>query len=82
MLPDMDGLEVCQRLRASKEMSEAAIVIMTAKGEEEDIIKGLEYGADDYIPKPFSPQVLIARINAVLRRRASERLRTVERLRS
>lgn len=72
MLPDMDGLEVCQRLRASTEMSAAAIVMMTAKGEEEDIIKGLEYGADDYIPKPFSPQVLIARINAVLRRRASE----------
>jgi len=72
MLPDMDGLEICQRLRASAEMSEAAIVMMTAKGEEEDIIKGLEYGADDYIPKPFSPQVLIARINAVLRRRTSE----------
>jgi len=72
MLPDMDGLEICQRLRASKEMSEVAIVMMTAKGEEEDVVKGLEYGADDYIPKPFSPQVLIARLNAVLRRRASE----------
>ena len=72
MLPDMEGLEICQRLRASKEMAEVAIVMMTAKGEEEDIVKGLEYGADDYIPKPFSPQVLIARLNAVLRRRASE----------
>ena len=72
MLPDIEGLEICQRLRASKEMAEVAIVMMTAKGEEEDIVKGLEYGADDYIPKPFSPQVLIARLNAVLRRRASE----------
>jgi two-component system phosphate regulon response regulator PhoB len=72
MLPDMEGLGICQRLRASKEMAEVAIVMMTAKGEEEDIVKGLEYGADDYIPKPFSPQVLIARLNAVLRRRALE----------
>jgi len=72
MLPSIDGLEVCRRLRASKEMSTVAIVMMTAKGEDEDVIKGLEYGADDYIPKPFSPHVLIARVNAVLRRRASE----------
>ena len=71
MLPNIDGLEVCRQLRTNPDLSEIAIVMMTAKGEEEDIVKGLEYGADDYIPKPFSPQVLIARIKAVLRRRVS-----------
>lgn len=71
MLPNIDGLEVCRQLRTNTDLSEVAIVMMTAKGEEEDIVKGLEYGADDYIPKPFSPQVLIARIKAVLRRRVS-----------
>ncbi|RLB63321.1 MAG: DNA-binding response regulator [Deltaproteobacteria bacterium] len=71
MLPNIDGLEVCRQLRNNPDLSEVAIVMMTAKGEEEDIIKGLEYGADDYIPKPFSPQVLIARIKAVLRRRVA-----------
>ena len=69
MLPNIDGLEVCRQLRTNLDLSEIAIVMMTAKGEEEDIVKGLEYGADDYIPKPFSPQVLIARIKAVLRRK-------------
>ena len=69
MLPNIDGLEVCRQLRTNPDLSEVAIVMMTAKGEEEDIVKGLEYGADDYIPKPFSPQVLIARIKAVLRRK-------------
>ncbi len=73
MLPNIDGLEVCRQLRASSNLSEVAIVMMTAKGEEEDIVKGLEYGADDYIPKPFSPQVLIARIKAVLRRKMPEK---------
>jgi len=69
MLPHLDGLEVCRRLRESREFSDMAIVMMTAKGEEEDIVKGLEYGADDYITKPFSQQVLVARIKAVLRRK-------------
>ena len=73
MLPNIDGLEVCRQLRTNPDLSEIAIVMMTAKGEEEDIVKGLEYGADDYIPKPFSPQVLIARIKAVLRRRVSDK---------
>lgn len=69
MLPNIDGFEVCRRLRADAEMSEVAIVMMTAKGEEEDIVAGLELGADDYLTKPFSSQVLLARIKAVLRRK-------------
>lgn len=73
MLPSVDGLEVCRQLRADQNFTDVAIVMMTAKGEEEDIIKGLEYGADDYITKPFSHQVLIARIKAVLRRKLATR---------
>jgi two-component system phosphate regulon response regulator PhoB len=69
MLPGMDGLEVCRRLRQAAETKETPINMLTAKGEEHDIVRGLELGADDYIPKPFSPQVLIARVKAVLRRR-------------
>lgn len=68
MLPDLDGLEVCQRLRAQQETSQIPIVMVTARGEEADIVRGLELGADDYIVKPFSPRVLTARIGAVLRR--------------
>jgi two-component system alkaline phosphatase synthesis response regulator PhoP len=71
MLPKIDGLEICQRIRCNTDLMATAIVMMTAKGEEADIVKGLELGADDYIPKPFSPQVLIARIKAVLRRRGA-----------
>jgi two-component system alkaline phosphatase synthesis response regulator PhoP len=69
MLPGMDGLEVCRRLKQDSATREIPIVMLTAKGEESDIVIGLELGADDYIPKPFSPRVLIARIRAVLRRR-------------
>lgn len=69
MLPNLDGLEICRRIRGDAGLNDTAIVMMTAKGEEEDIVAGLELGADDYVPKPFSPQVLIARIKAVLRRR-------------
>lgn len=69
MLPGMDGLEVCRRLRQTAETRSCAIIMLTARGEEDDIVKGLELGADDYIPKPFSPQVLQARVKAVLRRR-------------
>lgn len=72
MLPNIDGFEVCRRLRASSDLAEVAVVMMTAKGEEEDIVAGLELGADDYLPKPFSPQVLLARIKAVLRRKSME----------
>ena len=67
MLPKMDGLEVCQQIR---EFSNVPIVMLTAKGEDMDKILGLDYGADDYIPKPFGMMALIARIKAVLRRAA------------
>jgi len=73
MLPGCDGLEVCRRLKADPRTRETPIVMLTAKGEERDIVVGLERGADDYITKPFSPRVLSARIKALLRRRESER---------
>jgi DNA-binding response OmpR family regulator len=66
MLPDLDGLEVCRRLRAA---TDVPILMLTARGEDTDRIVGLELGADDYLPKPFNPRELQARLNAVLRRR-------------
>ncbi len=69
MLPGEDGLGVCRRLRGSGET--VPIIMLTAKGEDVDRIVGLEMGADDYLPKPFNPRELVARINAVLRRRAA-----------
>ena len=71
MLPGMSGLQVCEtvRARSKRKGEQIPIIMLTAKGEEEDIITGLDYGADDYITKPFSPKVLIARLKAVLRRR-------------
>ncbi|MBM4090506.1 MAG: response regulator [Planctomycetes bacterium] len=68
MLPGIDGLKVCARLKQDVTTSEIPIVMLTAKGEEADVVRGLNLGADDYITKPFSPRVLIARIHAVLRR--------------
>jgi two-component system phosphate regulon response regulator PhoB len=68
MLPAMDGLEVCRSLKGRDETAAVPIIMLTAKGEESDVVRGLEMGADDYIPKPFSPRVLLARIQAVLRR--------------
>ncbi len=68
MLPDMDGLAICRRLRAKDNLM--PIIMLTAKGDEIDRIIGLEMGADDYLPKPFNPRELSARIQAVLRRRA------------
>jgi two-component system phosphate regulon response regulator OmpR len=68
MLPGEDGLSICRRLRAAR--SDLPIIMLTAKGDEVDRIVGLEMGADDYLPKPFSPRELLARISAVLRRRA------------
>jgi two-component system phosphate regulon response regulator PhoB len=68
MLPGMDGLEFCRRLKGDANTSHLPVVMLTAKGEEADIVTGLELGADDYVPKPFSPRVLMARIKAVLRR--------------
>jgi two-component system phosphate regulon response regulator OmpR len=69
MMPGEDGLSICRRLRGEK--NEVAIIMLTAKGEEVDRIVGLELGADDYLPKPFNPRELVARIHAVLRRRAA-----------
>ena len=66
MLPGIDGLEVCRRARAA---SDAAILMLTARGDETDRVVGLEVGADDYLPKPFSPRELVARLRAILRRR-------------
>jgi two-component system phosphate regulon response regulator PhoB len=70
MLPGMDGMAVCQKLRASPQAAATAIMMLTAKGEEADIIRGLNLGANDYVTKPFSPKVLVARIRAALRRGA------------
>lgn len=72
MLPKMDGLDVCKRLKNNPETAAISIIMVTAKGEEADIVTGLELGADDYIAKPFSPRVLMARVRAVMRRRESE----------
>ncbi len=69
MLPGIDGLEVTRYLRENEKTEHMPIVMLTAKGEESDIITGLELGANDYISKPFSPKVLIARIRSILRRR-------------
>ncbi|MFO7460322.1 MAG: response regulator [Desulfatiglandales bacterium] len=69
MLPGIDGLEVARRLKSHPGTREIPVVMLTAKGEEGDIVKGLEMGADDYITKPFSRKVLGARIRAVLRRK-------------
>ena len=66
MLPDMDGLEVCRQLRAK---SDIPVLMLTARGEAMDRIVGLEIGADDYLPKPFEPRELLARLRAILRRR-------------
>jgi len=68
MLPDMDGLEVCRRIKAGN--PSIAVLMLTAKGDPMDRIVGLEIGADDYLPKPFEPRELLARIRAVLRRGA------------
>lgn len=68
MLPELSGLEVCRRLRRDKKTKNIPIIMLTARGEERDRVRGLETGADDYIAKPFSPSELLARIRAVLRR--------------
>ena len=68
MLPDVDGLEICRRLKQSEDTRSIPIVMVTAKGEEADIVAGIELGAEDYVTKPFSARELSARIRAVLRR--------------
>src|SRR2546428_3182424 len=78
MLPDLDGLEVCRRLRSDAATATIPIIMLTAKADEVDRVVGLEIGADDYVVKPFSPKELIARIRAVLRpRRAAAEARVL-----
>ena len=72
MLPGMDGLEVAKFLKNAPETQNIPIVMLTAKGEESDVVTGLELGADDYITKPFSPRILVARVKAVLRRKRTK----------
>jgi len=72
MLPDIDGLEITKILKNDPRTKDIPIVMLTAKGEEADIVTGLELGADDYMTKPFSPRILVARVKAVLRGRKRE----------
>ena len=68
MLPNLDGIEICRKLKADNTTQSISIIMVTAKGEESDIILGLGMGADDYVTKPFSPKELVARVKSVLRR--------------
>lgn len=72
MLPGIDGLEVAKNLKSDSKTKLVPIIMLTAKGEEADIVTGLELGADDYVTKPFSPRILIARVRAVIRRKKKE----------
>jgi two-component system, OmpR family, phosphate regulon response regulator PhoB len=72
MLPGMSGIDLCKRLRADSRYQPVPIIMLTARGEEQDRVAGLDTGADDYITKPFSPRELVSRIRAVLRRRAPQ----------
>tara|TARA_B100000676_G_scaffold16124_1_gene14464 strand:+ start:424 stop:1110 length:687 start_codon:yes stop_codon:yes gene_type:complete len=68
MLPDIEGTEICKFIRSKKEIQRIPVIMLTAKGEEEDLLQGFDNGADDYLIKPFSPKELLARISALLRR--------------
>jgi len=82
MLPDMDGLDVCRRIRAlPSPAAQVPVLMLTAKGDPMDRIIGLELGADDYLPKPFEPRELLARIRAILRRRTDTSASTTQLLR-
>jgi len=72
MLPGLDGMSVCRKLKANPQTASIPVVMLTAKGEEADIVAGLNMGADDYVTKPFSPKVLLARVRAVFRRAAAD----------
>jgi two-component system phosphate regulon response regulator PhoB len=72
MLPLLSGIEVCRRLRRLPDTATVPIIMLTARGEENDMVRGFDYGADDYITKPFSPVELIARVRALLRRARPE----------
>ena len=74
MLPGIDGLEVCRLLKKDPQTQYIPVIILTAKGDEADIVSGLEVGADDYVTKPFSPKVLVARVRAVLRRKQKDKI--------
>lgn len=78
MLPGIDGLEVTRRLKKNTQTARIPIVMLTAKGEESDVVVGLEMGADDYVSKPFSPKILLARIKSVLRRNIQEETESAE----
>lgn len=81
MLPCMDGLEVCRRMKKEPDMAHIPIIMLTAKGDESDIVAGLEIGADDYVTKPFNLKVFVTRVRAVLRRSNNEAPREEEILR-
>jgi two-component system phosphate regulon response regulator PhoB len=72
LLPSVDGLEICRRLKGDERTKHIPIIMLTAKSEESDMVAGLELGADDYMTKPFSPRVLLARVKAILRRKAKQ----------
>ncbi|MBN1356194.1 response regulator transcription factor [bacterium] len=78
MLPGMDGLEVCRKIKQDEALARIPIIMLTAKSEESDIVAGLELGADDYIVKPFSPRILLARLRSVLRRRTAREIGATE----
>lgn len=70
MLPGIDGLAVLKQIKGTPKLAKTPVIMLSAKGEEQDIVSGLNLGADDYVPKPFSPKVLLARIRSVLRRKS------------
>lgn len=78
MLPGLDGLDVCKELKRDAATRNIAVIMVTAKGEESDVVTGLELGADDYVTKPFSPKVLLSRVKAVLRRKRTPARDAVE----
>ncbi len=74
MLPGMDGLDVCRHIKSDPKTDQTQVIMLTAKGEESDIVAGLEVGADDYVTKPFSPKVLVARVRRMLRKKIEHSL--------
>ncbi len=74
MLPGIDGLDVCKKLKANQKTGHIPVIMLTAKGEESDIVSGLEIGADDYVTKPFSPKILLARVRRLLHRTIERQL--------
>lgn len=77
MLPEMDGFEVCRNLKENRSTREIPIIMLTARSDDSDVVKGFEIGADDYITKPFSPKILIARVQAIIRRKNGENADTI-----